>query len=130
MSFTTEELISKYVELRDAKEAITAKAKADAEPITAAMDTIGSVLLNLMNESGETSKKTSAGTAFIKLNEFVGVENWDVTLEFIANHGMQHMLKRDINKTAALEFMKETGNIPPGLKYTASREVQVRRPAK
>lgn len=130
MSFTTEELVSKYVELRDAKDAIAAKAKVDAEPITAAMDTIGSVLLDMMNKSGETSKKTVAGTAFIKLIEFIGVENWDETMKFIDEKNMQHMLKRDVNKTAVLEYMKETGTVPPGLKYSAAREVQVRRPAK
>lgn len=130
MSFTTEELVSKYVELRDAKDAIAAKAKVDAEPITAAMDTIGSVLLDMMNKSGETSKKTVAGTAFIKLTEFIGVENWDETIKFIDEKNMQHMLKRDVNKTAVLEYMKETGTVPPGLKYSAAREVQVRRPAK
>lgn len=130
MSFTTDELVAKYVELRDAKEAIAAKAKADAEPITAAMDTIGSVLLDMMNKAGETTKKTKSGTAFIKVNEFIGVGEWEETLKFINDNGYQHWLKKDVAKSAVLEYMKETGLTPPGIKYSAAREVQIRRPAK
>jgi len=129
MTYTTEQIIEQYITLRDRKEALTATLKTDLEPIVAAMDTIEGYLLDLMNKSGESSKATPAGTAFIKTSEFVGVSDFAEFSTFAASQedGMR-FFNKDANKTAVQEYIKEHGVPPPGIKYTTAREVQIRRP--
>lgn len=129
MEFTTEQIIEKYITLRDRKEALASQLKLDLEPLVAAMDAIEGFLLDDMNKSGEQSKATAAGTAFIKTSEFVGVSDFG---EFAAFTDTQpdgkRFFKKDANKTAVQEYIKEHGVPPPGIKYTTAREVQIRRP--
>lgn len=129
MEYTSEQVIEQYIILRDRKEALTAQLKTDLEPIVGAMETIEGYLLDLMNKSGESSKATPAGTAFIKTSEFVGVSDF---AEFAAFTDTQEdgkrFFKKDANKTAVQEYIKEHGVPPPGIKYTTAREVQIRRP--
>lgn len=131
MEFTTDQIIEQYIALRDRKEALAAKLKADSEPIIEAMEAIEAFMLDLMNKSGENTKATSAGTAFIKTSEFVGIASgqWDEFWKFVENEpNGASFVKKDANKTAVMEYIKEHGVPPPGINYSAKREVQFRRP--
>jgi len=128
MGFTTDDMIAKYISLRDAKEKLAAELKVKLKPITEAMDTIANVLLDGMNKDGETTKKTDSGTAFIKTSEFVGIADWDTFMVFVDENNATNFLKKDVNKTAVQEYIKEHSVPPPGVNFTARREVQIRRP--
>lgn len=59
-----EEIVGKYVELRDRKAAMAEKHKQELAPIAEAMDNIENYLMHLLNEQGVDSFKTKSGTAF------------------------------------------------------------------
>jgi len=140
--FTTEEIIAKYIELRDYKEQLQADLKVKLEPIEEAMGVLANTMLDRMNKSGEESIRTGRGTAFIKPTDFIGVADWDTSLTFIQENGLWNFLTKALNKTAVLEYMKsieappgvdvETWQAPPppGVNLSRKREVQFRRPSR
>lgn len=125
--FTTEQLIDKYIELRDRRDAKSDAIKKELAILNAGMDAIAANLLDEMNAAGETSRKTDRGTAFIKVVDFVGVGNWDTTLTSILTNQQYNLLNKAVNKMAVKEYIAEHGTPPPGVNYTEKREVQVRR---
>lgn len=127
IGFTTEQLISKYIELRDRRDQAAAAVKKQVELLDAGMDAIAATLLNQMNAAGETSRKTEQGTAFIKEVNFVGIGNWDTAFTFILTNQAFNLLNHAVNKTAVLEYVAEKGTPPPGVNLSVKREVQVRR---
>jgi hypothetical protein len=127
VKFDINDVISKYVQLRDQKDAIEAEAKAKKAEIDKSLDLLEAWLLNEANVQGVNSFASDAGTAFVKEVDFVNVSDWNQTLTFIQNNSMWQMLKKDVNKTAVKEFMEATGTPPPGVNYGAKREMQVRR---
>lgn len=125
--FNLTEIIAKYVALRDAKDAINAKAKADIKVIDVDLDIIEAWLLNQANEQGVNSFATDAGTAFVKETDYANVSDWNLTIAFIIENKMFQMLKKDVNKTAVKEFIDANGVPPPGVNWGAKKEVQIRR---
>lgn len=129
--FTSEQLIARYIELRDQIAAIKKRAEDEIKPLQGFMDVIASQMLSDMNDSGETSKKTPAGTVFKKQSAFVGVQDWDELLPYIVSTESWTLLNRAVNKTAVLEYMKENEDaVPPGVNISFKNEVQFRKPAK
>jgi hypothetical protein len=122
-------LIAKYIELRDAIDRIEKKAKEDVKPLEAAMETISSGLMDLMNRSGGlTQFKSAAGTAFIQKKTQCSIGDWTQTLPFIIENQQWQLLNKAVNKTAVEEYIARTETPPPGVKWVVMREVQVRRP--
>lgn len=127
--FTSEQLVTKYIELRDGLDTLEAAHKAKKKVVSDAMEAIGSVLKSLLIESKEISRRTETGTFFTEDVEYISVKagEWDATLAFILETKLYNMLNKAVNKTATKEFIAEHGTPPPGVKYTVERELRVRR---
>jgi hypothetical protein len=125
--FKVDEVIAKYIDLRDRKDKINADAKAAVKAVDANLDIIEAWLLNQANEQGVSSFACDIGTAFVKETDFANVSDWNLTLPFIQTHGLWQMLKKDVNKTAVKEFIDANGVPPPGVNWGSKREIQVRR---
>lgn len=125
--FKVDEVIAKYIELRDQKDKINADAKAAVKVVDASLDIIEAWLLNQANEQGVSSFACDIGTAFVKETDFANVSDWNLTVEFIKKNEMWQMLKKDVNKTAVKEFIDANGVPPPGVNWGSKREIQVRR---
>lgn len=123
----TDEVIAKYISLRDEKDRINAAAKAQVKGLDDQLGLIEAWLLNEFNLTGASSISSDFGTAFVKDSDYANVSDWNQTIEFIKANGMWQMLKKDVNKTAVKEFIDETGVPPPGVNWGSKREVQVRR---
>lgn len=129
--FTTAQLIGRYIELRDKVAVIKKRAEEEIKPLQDFMDVIASKMLSDLNDSGETSKKTEAGTAFKKQSTFIGVADWDEVMKYIIDNQQWQMLNRAVNKSAVMEYMKEhEDQVPPGVNLTQRFEVQFRKPTK
>jgi len=64
MTYTAEQVVAKYIELRDRKAAMAKRHSEEMKPITDAMGKIENYLLNQMNMVGCDSIKTCEGTAY------------------------------------------------------------------
>ena len=82
-----------------------------------------------MDAEGETSKKTTSGTAFITTTDFANVADWDATLSFIQDNEAWDMLEKRVSKTAVRGYIDANKAVPSGVNYGTRIDVQVRKPA-
>ena len=124
---TQDELVEKYVALRDKKAALVAAHKAEVAKMDTVLDKVEAVLLLQFQKQGVESVRTPSGTAFKNVKTSVTVADWDAALGFVQANGAWHMLDKKLNKTAVLAYKDEHNDIPPGLNYREEVTVQVRR---
>ena len=125
-----EDLVAQYVELRDRKSAITAKAKDLVGKLDDKMGQLEQDILQALNASGIESARTKAGTAFKKTTRSTNIADWDSFLPWVQGTGNWHMLTRAANKTAVLEYLDHEEELPPGINLFSKIEVSINRPAK
>lgn len=118
---TIDQVIAAYIKLRTQKDELKKKQSEEMKPLTEAMYKLETYLQKTLQESGQQSAKTAAGTAFLQTDTSVGIEDWDAVLSFIQANDLLAMLERRVNKTVVTEYLESTGQVPPGLKI--SREV-------
>lgn len=124
-----EELVQKYIELRDAKAQIKAKYDQKVGKLDAAMEKIEAIILLDFNEQGIESMRTSAGTAYKQTRVSAGVADWDAARDFIVENGLWNMLERRVNKSAIEQYKDANGDLPPGINWREEVVINVRRSA-
>lgn len=155
--FTIEQVIEKYLDLREQIELINNETKTKLEPLQAAMKGIESYLMAVSNKTGQTQFGTTHGTAFTTTQTQCGIEDWEATKRFLIEeavaevaHSMVgaeeptpadmarlvdaamakckwHLLNKAVNKTAAGEYVDSEGKPPPGVKWVTMKVIQVRK---
>jgi hypothetical protein len=119
--------VDQYVQIRDMIRDMEKKHEEAIKPYKDALEQLASVLLNHLNTTGLESARTASGTVYRServsatiqdvsafWDHVVGSENWD-------------LIDKRANKTAVSEYVKYYGNAPPGVNYTVSHVVGVRR---
>ncbi len=127
MQVDIDSIIKKYVELRDAIDAVNNEAKKKVATLTEAQDVLSSVLMKLAKEQGVSSFKTDSGTAFVQTKTYAGIANWNQTIEYIKANDAYNLLNKAVNKTAVKEYIDKHEIPPPGVNWTVEQEIQVRR---
>jgi chromosome segregation ATPase len=122
-----EELVSKYIELRDVKAQLKSKFDQKVSKIDAVLDRIESAILAEFTESGVESCRTKAGTAYKQVRSSAGVADWERVLQYIQQHELWHMLERRVNKSAVEQFKEANGDLPPGVNWREEVVINVRR---
>lgn len=125
-----ENLVAQYVELRDQKTKVTARAKELVGKLDDKMDKLEVDILQALNETGVESARTKAGTAYKKTTRSTNIADWDSFLPWVQGTGNWHMLTRAANKTAVLEYLDDQEELPPGINLFSKIEVSINRPAK
>ena len=125
-------LVTAYVAMRDDLAAKKKVFDEFAKGRKADMQKIADALQKLMDAAGGIeSLRTDAGTAFRATKDFVSVEDWNQTLQWVRDTDTLELFNKAVNKTVVKEYMSEhDGATPPGLAYGTSIEIQVRRPTK
>lgn len=122
-----DEIVAKYILLRDKKAQFKAAYDVQVADLDAAMDRIEKHLLNKMQEQGLKSMPTTAGTAYIQHRTAASVQDWDSLLNYIKENSLWTMLEKRVSKTAVEEFKAANEDIPPGIKWSESIVVNVKR---
>lgn len=125
-----EDLVSQYVELRDKKSQVTAKAKELVGKLDAKLDSLEGEILQQLNANGLESARTKAGTAYKKTSRFTNVAQWNDFFPWVQETGNWHMLTKAANKTAVLEYLDESEELPPGINLVSKIEVSINRPSR
>lgn len=124
-----EDLVTKYIELRDAKSKIEGEMKAKVAKIVEIMDKIEAAILAEFQDSGVESVRTKDGTAYKQTRTSATVADWDATLSYIQANNLWHMLERRVSKTAVEQFKDAHGELPPGLNWREEVVINIRRSA-
>lgn len=122
-----EDIIRKYIELRDAEDKLKADMKAALEPIQKAMSTIESYFMDLSAKTGQTSFGAGDGIAFLATEAHCGVEDFDAVVKFAQENDMWRMLTKGVSKTVVKEYLDEHSQLPPGVKWSTHKVVRIRR---
>ena len=125
---TPADLISKYVELRDTKEAIEKEHKEQIKPYKEALQTIENMLLAEMQGGNITQIKCAGGTAFQKQWMSVKTVDRDALFRYVIGAERWELLTSAVSKDVVKEIIDESGGQPPpGVDVEFGIEVQVRR---
>ncbi len=120
--------IAKYVQVRDKVKVIKARHKEELDPFNKAMALIENKLLGALNDQKlDSFKATGVGTAFKTTRTSVKILDFDVSLDYIRNNNLWHMLEKRLSKTAVAEFVESSGGDFPGSNIVNEITVQIRR---
>lgn len=122
-----EELIEKYIAIRDKKAEIVAAHKAKIAKIDETLDKVEAVLLVQLEEHGMESARCKSGTVYKSNRTSATVADWDYVLNFIQTHDLWNMLERRVSKQAVEQYKEEHGDLPPGINWREEVVVNVRR---
>lgn len=122
-----DEIIDKYIELRDAVDKINADAKAKVEGFKAAMAGIEAYMMELAKATGQTNFGSENGTAFITTETRCSVADWDQVVEFARSNNMWELLTKGVSKKVVADYLEKHEELPPGINWSAAKVIQIRR---
>lgn len=124
---TVDQLVEKYILLRDRKEAIAKRHKAELEPYGSALEKIEAVLLTHLNNAKIEAMRASSGTAYKTVRTSAKVTAWSKTLDYIREKELWELLEARVSKVAVEAIVAETQAGIPGVEIVRETCVQVRR---
>lgn len=124
---TIDTRIDQYVKLRDLIKEQDDAHKKKMEPYRTALEQLNSVLLNHLNNIGGDSVKTGSGTVYKTVKRSASLEDADAFMRHVIGGEHWELLERKANVTAVQAFVDENGVLPPGVKWTSTQVVGVRR---
>lgn len=122
-----EQLVKVYIQLRDRRSARKRAYEMEDEGDKAKQEKIEGILLHRFQEDGIESCKTSSGTAYKSVRTSASVADQDLFFSFIVKNDLFEMLEKRCNKTLVEQYKEEHGEIPPGINYSETVVVNVRR---
>jgi hypothetical protein len=125
---TDNDLIATYIRYRDY---VAAQNKAHAErmaPYEAAMEKLAGAMHLRLNERGDESVKTEAGTAYKSTSTSIKVADREAFFNFVRDADAFEMLTAAVAKDAVKAYMEEHQDVlPPGLEQSTFTKVNFRR---
>lgn len=125
MELTLEQAIDTYVKIRDAKDKAKKAFTLETERMTSALVKLDGIILNKLE--GAESIKTKFGTAYTKARTSCSVKDRDAFYEFAIQTDNLGAIDMKANAKAVRELMEE-GTVVPGVNYSETLVVGVRRP--
>ena len=122
-----DELIEKYVKLRDKKAEMKAEFDAKVAKFDEAMTKIENVILKKLNEDGADSYGTAAGTAFRQSVTSATVADRDMFLNYLKETDNWSLADVRCSKTSVKEFRDANDDLPPGINWREEQVVRIRR---
>jgi hypothetical protein len=122
-----DELIGKYIKLRDRKALMEKGHKQSLVPINEMMEKIEAVLSTHLTKTGAQSSNTKAGTVYLKTQLSCTVEDRDAFLRFVMKNKKFSFIESKANKVAVREYLDAEQAPPPGVKVTQRVTVNVNR---
>lgn len=128
MSLNKADVVKTYIKLRDRR----AQRKSEYEAADAAdkekQEKIEAYLLKEFNESGIDSIRTEFGTAYKSSRTSATVADWDAFFtNYVVPNAAWEMLERRVNKTAVEQFKAANEDLPPGINWSETQVVNIRR---
>ena len=121
------ELVGKYVELRDKKSEFKKEYESKVAKIDEVLDKIEVTLLKTFQESGVDSLSTPSGTAYVSSRTSATVADWDQFSKFVIEGGNFDFLEKRCSKEAVIQYKAAHNDLPPGITWSESRSVNIRR---
>lgn len=125
MELTLEQMVDNYVKIRDAKDNAKKAFTIETERMTAALVKLDGLILAKLE--GAESIKTAFGTAYTKSRTSCSVKDREAFYKFALDTDNLGAIDMKANAKAVRELMQE-GTVVPGVNYSETLVVGVRRP--
>ena len=119
--------VSQYVALRDRIKDLEAKHKEELKPFKEMLDTLNSSLLAALDEQNSESVRTESGTVYRTPRVSASIADADAFWNYVQDNKAWDLLDRRANKTAVTDYVDEHNAAPPGINYSVTHVVGVRR---
>ncbi len=125
--YRADELVQKYMMLRQRKEQIEEAHKASLAEIKRAMELIETVLHQMMQAQGVTSLRTPYGTPYFSKQTSATVADWDMYLDWVRATEGWEFLEHRCSKTAVEQYKTANeGELPPGVNWSERVVVNIK----
>ena len=125
-----DQLIDKYIQLRDRKSDLKEKYEVAVSQIDDAMEKVEAVILAHLNANNIDSVAGTTGTAFKQSVTSATVQSRDGFLDFVRANQAWFLLDVRANKTAVADYKRTNNDLPPGINWREELVVRIRRPNK
>jgi hypothetical protein len=117
-----------YIKMRDAKDTLTSKYKAEYADIEEQMAVLESEMLEICKNMNADSIRTKAGTIIRSVKSRYWTNDWDSMYDFIEETGAYGLLEKRLHQTNMKDFLLENPDVlPKGLNVENQYTVVVRR---
>lgn len=124
--YSADQLIERYVQLRDDKSALAEVHGAQMKLYNDALEAIEAALQDMLNQTGGDSIKTPHGTAYRSTATTAKIEDWPGFITFVLGTGDTELLVRNVNKSR-FEELTQGGVAVPGISTSQIQRINVRR---
>lgn len=124
-----DQLVERYVKLRDRKTELKGEYEKSVAAIDQAMERIENFLLKQLNDSKAESVRTKAGTFFKSLRYSATCADWDNVWAWVQEDPETRaaMLEKRVSKAFVEAYEAEHNDLPPGVNVRKETVVNVRR---
>lgn len=126
-SHTIEDVVARYVALRDKKAALKAELDKATEKIDEGMVRLERFMLDYLNKTGLSSVGTGEFTAYKASVTSVTTGDKQAFLDYVKEQEAWGLLDVRPSKTAVVEFRTENDDLPPGINWREENVVRIRR---
>lgn len=120
-------LVAEYVLLRDEIKTKEAEQKLELKPLKETLDELNVNLLDKLNQVGGNSIATDSGTVYRTEKKSASLADPKAFMDYVLENNAFDLLDRKANVTAVTEFIKENNAPPPGVNFSSTYVVGVRR---
>ena len=119
--------VDQYVRLRDLIKTKEDEHKAVLKPYKEMLEKLNSVLLDHLNTINGESVRTDTGTVYRTEKKAASLADPDAFMRYVIGSEAWDLLDRKANVTAVADFIEENNAPPPGVNYSTTFVVGVRR---
>ena len=124
-------LVSVYIKMRDAKDALTREYEAKINEVKEQMELIEQALLEICKETGQDGGKTAYGTFSRTVKTRYWTNDWGSMYRFIKENDAIQLLEQRVHQGNMKQFLAENpGLLPEGLNTDSKYSITVRRASK
>lgn len=121
-------LTKAYLNLKKARDELSAEYKAADDALVSKQDKIKSALLNYLKENDIKSVKTDVGTFYRTVKQKYWTSDWESMHKFILEHEVPEFLDKRLNQKNVREFLEENPDLlPKGLNVDAEFALTIRK---
>lgn len=119
--------VDQYVRLRDLIKTKEDEHKAVLKPYKEMLEKLNSVLLDHLNTINGESVRTDTGTVYRTEKKAASLADPDAFMRYVIGSEAWDLLDRKANVTAVADFIEENNAPPPGVNFSTTFIVGVRR---
>lgn len=119
--------VDQYVRLRDLIKTKEDEHKAVLKPYKEMLEKLNSVLLDHLNTINGESVRTDTGTVYLTEKKAASLADPDAFMRYVIGSEAWDLLDRKANVTAVADFIEENNAPPPGVNFSTTFIVGVRR---